>query len=99
MDIEQQIKRHQRLTNVGILLGLVLTWGPALMFEPEEAPLIKLALWIVGVLFFIWGCRHYAMSKGRHPAWGWLGLLNVIGLVCLVAMGNRPRRRSSSQAD
>lgn len=94
MNIEAEIRKHQRLTNIGILLGLALTWGPHFLMEPEQAPFLRLGLWFAGVILFIWGCRHYAMSKGRHPAWGWLGLLNVIGLVCLVLLGNRARRRS-----
>ncbi|MHB1156564.1 MAG: hypothetical protein ACYC26_06970 [Phycisphaerales bacterium] len=98
MEQNQQIKRHQQLTNIGILIGLALVWGTAFLIKPKDPPgnevWLLLSLRLLGVGFFIWGCRHYAMSKGRHPAWGWLGLLNIIGLIVLVLLGNRASRRS-----
>jgi hypothetical protein len=55
---------------------------------------VAVALFLVARLLFIWGCTHYALSKGL-PHWlGYLGLLSVIGLVVLVLLP--PRRRSEA---
>jgi len=88
-----EIKKHQNLTNLGVIIGLGLIWIPQFVIKLQTPPgnegMVLLGLRLLGVCFFVWGCRHYAMSKGRSPAWGWLGLLNIFGLIGLLLLGNR----------
>ena len=89
------VKQHRRRSNIGVLVG-ILCWVaiPFLPDSPEATPNPALLLYVLSLVFFIWWCREYAQSKGRHPAWGWLGLLGLIGLIGLVFfLGNRARAR------
>lgn len=45
MDIAKKIKHHQMLTNVGVLIGLILTWGPTYFIEINEPPGVE--LWVL----------------------------------------------------
>ncbi len=56
---------------------------------PELAMGILIVLLVVGLVLWIWGLRHYAMSKGYHAAWGFLGLLSILGLLILALLPNR----------
>lgn len=48
--------------------------------------LVGLVLALVGTAMFINGLRYYAMSKGRHPAWGFMGFLSLLGLIILAVL-------------
>lgn len=91
---KQRLVRSSNIkAGIGFLLILGSIFVPLLVDEmrlPAEVGLIAaLAVRLVGIVLWIWGLRHYAMSKGYHPAWGFLGLLSIIGLLILVVLPNK----------
>ena len=42
-----------------------------------------------GSLLLIIGLGFYAKAKGRHPAWGLMGLLSLIGVLVLACLTDR----------
>lgn len=91
---ESDVRKHQRRSNVYVLLAIACYVGMFLIAGNEGAiaPAATMVLFVLNVVFFLLGCREYARSKGRHAAWGWLGLLGIIGLFVLVAcLGKRAR--------
>ena len=56
----------------------------------------------VGMCLLIWGLALYASAIGHHWAWGFVGLLSIIGLLALAALPDRHGKReviSNFQAD
>jgi hypothetical protein len=51
-----------------------------------------LALFVLGFVFFIWGCMSYAAGKGHRKAFGFLGLLSFLGLLILMALPDKHRQ-------
>ncbi len=37
-------------------------------------------------IFFLIGCYYYVKAKGHHGAWAFFGLLNVFGVLAIVAL-------------
>ena len=68
-------------TNIGVGLGLILEIVGRLVFGGS---VLGLALVLVGVVLFIWGCMNYAVGKGHSKWLGLLGLLSCIGLIILI---------------
>lgn len=50
---------------------------------------VGLIVQIAGTILLIVGLSFYARAKGRHPAWGLLGLLSIIGLIVLAVLPDR----------
>jgi len=50
--------------------------------DPGTAALYRTVL-LVGTVLLIFGLAFYAKAKGRHPAWGLMGLLSLIGIIVL----------------
>ena len=75
---------HKRNTNVGIGLGIILQFaGRVLAGQGGLYVVLGVAIILLGVATFIWGCMNYAEGKG-HPKWlGLLGLLSLPGLIIL----------------
>ncbi len=94
-----------------ILLGMAISWIPAAILgrlvdldklsPPFGAlvPLFSLGLFIIGLLFFIKGCRLYVQSKGYASAWGWLGLFSIFSLPILVLLPSRKKAISLLERD
>lgn len=91
------IKSYQNKSNLGILLGLLLTYGAVFLFvtagwrpaTPEARmsfAMTVLLTRLLGAALFIWGCCMYAKGKGRSGWWGAFGLLSLIGLIVLVCL-------------
>ena len=59
------------------------------LFLISTISMIQLACTIIGVGLWFVGLRYYAMSKGYHPAWAGLGILNIFGLLILILMPNK----------
>ena len=82
------LAEYKHKTNIGVGVGLILQVLGNFLLGPEDAegaaPLIGLLVLFVGLGLFIWGCMSYSKGKGYHPAWGFLGLLSIIGLIVLV---------------
>ncbi len=94
------IAQHRTRSNLGIASGLLLSIAGRLLIASGE----NSAMWAVGILalltgggLFIWGCVEYALAKGRHPAWGLLGLASILGLVLLVVLQDRSNPRSRTE--
>jgi hypothetical protein len=67
------------------MLGTVLTWrGPV---DDFRSWIVGSILTWAGIGLLIVGLSYYARAKGRHPAWGLLGLLSLFGI--LLAFGLR----------
>jgi hypothetical protein len=82
----------KRKTVVGVIAGLGLEIVSRLLaIGGDRFFFLALVMFGVATLLFIWGCTHYAMSKGL-PHWlGYLGLFSVVGLVVILFL---PARRS-----
>src|SRR5262249_7975029 len=50
--------------------------------------------YIASCLLFIWACTNYAMAKGLPNGFGYLGMLNVFGLIILYLVPSRKRGES-----
>ena len=68
-------------TNIGVGLGLILQIVGRVVLGGS---VLGLALVLVGLVLFIWGCMNYAVGKGHSKWLGLLGLLSCIGLVILI---------------
>ena len=83
------LKRYKRNTNIGVGVGFLL----ALIGNPtrSEAGGVEIGslMLLAGSAMFIWGCCNYAMKKGHHWAWGFLGFLSIFGLIALVLFKDR----------
>jgi hypothetical protein len=73
-----------------ILVGRVVVRSDALNPIFSMGPLIGV-FW--GWVLFVWGCCHYAKTKGYSAWWGLLGLLSIIGLFIVFCFPNRDRER------
>jgi hypothetical protein len=52
----------------------------------EAGALIGLAISLVGLVIFIWGCMQMAMEKGYSKWLGLLGFFSCIGLLILMVL-------------
>ena len=77
-------------TNIGVGLGIILQLvGRMLAAQNESLAFVGLALTLVGLVFFVWGCMNYAEGKGHSKWLGLLGLLSCIGLIVLIFLPDR----------
>jgi len=44
---------------------------------------------LVGGILLIIGLAYYAKAKSRHPAWGLLGLLSIIGIIIIALLPDK----------
>lgn len=52
----------------------------------EAGALIGLAISLIGLVIFIWGCMQMAMEKGYSKWLGLLGFFSCIGLLILMVL-------------
>ena len=45
--------------------------------------------YLLGTILLILGLVFYAMSRGRHPAWGLFGFLSCLGVIVLYFLKDR----------
>ena len=79
------LQEYKSKTNLFILLGIIAQVIGTKVVGQGIGSLITL----VGLVLFIIGCSYYAKGKGHHGAWGFLGLLSLIGLLVLVCMSDK----------
>lgn len=75
-------------TNIGILLGIIVMAVGVFGRIPHAGWIFNLA----GTILFIWGCSWYARGKGYHGAMGFLGLLNILGLIILACLPDKHKQ-------
>ena len=63
---------------------------------------VFLLLWFMGLVMWIWGCCHFAIYRNLNVAWGFLGLLWIVGFLILVWVAKKmpdwERKAAISQA-
>jgi hypothetical protein len=81
------LEGYRKRVNIGVGVGILLQLaGISFTFEAGYSELINMLgalMFLAGLSLFIWGLCMYAKGKGRHWAWGFLGLFNVLGLIVL----------------
>ncbi|HWX19413.1 MAG TPA: hypothetical protein VN578_05840 [Candidatus Binatia bacterium] len=71
-------------TNIGVGLGIVLQLSRFILVRQGIiTPDVGSAIWVLGLLVFVWGCMNYAEGKGVSKWFGLLGILSLIGLLVL----------------
>lgn len=81
----------------GVSLQVLGLFGGLLLEEvnPQLAPIVGLSLSWLGVVLLIIGLGYYASAKGHHWAWGFMGLLSIIGLIVLGILPDRHHRQTA----
>ncbi len=71
----------KKYNNISLAVGI-----PGLLLQVYGTVIQMPILSIVGGIVFIVGLSFYAKAKARHPAWGLLGLLSIVGMVVLAVV-------------
>ena len=98
------VKRRRENANTGVGIGVLLqVIGFCALRSEDGVSGVGIALILLSLPPFIWGCMNYAESKGYHKEMGLIGLLGIIGLIVLVVLPDKfpvpvdrlpvPRRR------
>lgn len=81
---------YKKKTNIGVGLGILTQIvGRGLIAGGDAGAILGFLFLLGGAVLFIWGCCSYAKGKGYHDAWGFLGLLSLIGLIILVCFPDK----------
>ena len=72
-------------TNIGVGMGIICQVASRL----TDNLALSLAIFCVGIVFFIWGCVSYAQGKGQSPVLGLLGFLSICGLIILILLPDK----------
>lgn len=82
------IKEYKSKTNIfiggGILLDLL-----GMFVLPDGVG--RVACGLVGRALLITGCVFYVKGKCRHPAWGAMGFLSLLGLIVLICLKDKSK--------
>ncbi|MEM9701498.1 MAG: hypothetical protein AAF907_03530 [Planctomycetota bacterium] len=101
-EINAKRKKFNLLSFALAIPGFVLSIGSQIASRiikdnPLDDSLVVLAalllVSLVGVCLLVAGFGCYAVYKGRHPAWGLLGLLSWIGLIVLACIPDHNKKR------
>lgn len=66
--------------------------------NPDVFPAVGIAICWLGAALLIVGLALYASAKGQHWAWGFMGLLSIIGLIILAALPDREHERKTLES-
>jgi hypothetical protein len=84
------VKRRRENTNTGVGIAFFFQVIGFLELRREDAVSgVGIALILLSIPLFVWGCMNYAESKGYHKKVGLIGLLGIIGLIVLVALPDK----------
>lgn len=90
-----RFRHHGAMAGVLIILGLLLRFGIPLLISTIDTPVDNTGIIIgsiVGTALWLWGCFHLALHFGLHFAWGFAGLLFLVGLgIILWAAKQKPK--------
>lgn len=81
------LPEYKTKTNIGILIGWILTFAGNRAVDTNYNLGIILA--VAGLILFVWGCMQYALGKGHSKWWGLLGIFNLLGLLILFFLSDR----------
>lgn len=77
-------------TNIGVGVGILLQiLGNVVKNQGGSMEMVGIAVMLLGLAAFIWGCVNYAQGKGYPGAVGLLGLLSCLGLLILIVLPDK----------
>jgi hypothetical protein len=80
------IGRHRKTALAFFIPSVVLQFvGQVVRTVPGEKLVGSLIL-LVGTVLLVIGMAYYAKAKGRHPAWGLMGLLSLFGALLVESL-------------
>jgi mannose/fructose/N-acetylgalactosamine-specific phosphotransferase system component IID len=88
--------RSEKKTNayLGLIAGFVIQYiGGIFSRISESGAILGIVVSIIGAAIFVWACMNYAESKGYSKWFGLFGILSCIGLVVLILLPEKRRRR------
>lgn len=87
-----------RMSNALMVVGILGKIGSRALasMENDGAFAISLIVGVIGLGFWTGGTCFYARSKGLHWAWGFLGIISIVGLVILVSMSGQTTQKTTS---
>jgi hypothetical protein len=95
------LEGYRKRVNIGVGLGIALQLaGISFTFEAGYSDLINIIgalIFLLGMALFIWGLCMYAKGKGRHWAWGFFGVFNIVGLIILFFLKALPAESIDSK--
>ncbi len=81
-------KKYLRKSNIAVIFAII--FSLASRYAEQHGASLSGPLQIIGFpLLWIVACYFYAKSKGRHGAWGLLGILSIFGLIILYYMKDK----------
>lgn len=81
------LPENRTRTNIGVAVGTLLQIVAFFLAQSYGIrPVIGLAIFLVSIPIFIWGCMNYAEGKGHSKWTGLVGLSGLIGLIVLVIL-------------
>ena len=84
------VKRRRENANTGVGIGVLLqVIGFCALRSEDGVSGVGIALILLSIPLFVWGCLNYAESKGYHKEVGLIGLLGIIGLIVLVVLPDK----------
>ena len=84
------VKRRRENANTGVGIGVLLqVIGFCALRSEDGVSGVGIALILLSIPLFVWGCMNYAESKGYHKEVGLIGLLGIIGLIVLVVLPDK----------
>jgi hypothetical protein len=90
-----RFQHHGAMAGVLIVLGLLFRFGiPLLLLTTDTQPDSSGVMigTLLGAAFWIWGCFHLTLHFGLHYAWGFAGLLFLVGIgIIFWAANQKPK--------
>jgi hypothetical protein len=74
----------KKYNNISLAIG-----APGLIIQIYGGIMQIPVIGLVGSILLVIGLTFYAKAKARHPAWGLLGLLSIIGLIILAILPDK----------
>lgn len=87
-------KKYQRNSSLGVGIGLILYVLGGFFASAYELNTLGGIVVLFGYILFVWGCYQYAKSKGYTWAFGFLGILTILGLIILVLLPDKTKRKN-----
>jgi hypothetical protein len=85
----------KKKAKIGIIAGLVLGLCSCVFsFGAEPLFIFCVAFYLAASLFSIWGCTHYALSKGLPDWLGCVGIVSIFGFALIFFLPDRSRSRT-----